>query len=466
MKRFVTELVHKLVPISTGVAVFLVLLTLYEELEEINFSEKYHVVPGVYETSEDNLEENLGASETICSELHRLDTLVEDFERTHDWSIPIRVGDMYARGCYPKYSPDDTSALKIYKAVSKCPDPEMAAEAISRCVDLRTNPVPEADRRGTPLPTEACDRIVSHIDDFLRKVPLSQYLRRRKSLEPINSQTRLRNNTTRRGPQFSRVEPTTLSDNVDNEPNIIENPVQNNVYKLDTQNVHDHGVSASVRENIKSVVGELEGNGSDVSYDRQGVIEEVMKELRDTDMGEEDIGDAFRVVVSLVPDKISSVGCSQMDVLHATLSKIKKVPDPIIRKNLMESLGKNLASGIERGHVVCSTGKIGRIITTLEGVDNASLGSSGGGSHNQLQKSVPIDVVRNEISTLASKVREDVLSKYSEQQVSDYERSADSRLSHEMNERFRNQVQETYVTGLHLSEKVLGPIIETYSSVF
>ena len=459
MKRFFANLVHKLVPISTGVAVFLVLLTLYEELEEINFSERYHVVPGVYETPEDSLTENLGSSSTTCSEIHKLDTLVENFERTHDWSIPIRVGDMYARGCYPKYSPDDASALKIYTAVSKCPDPEVAAEALSRCVDLRTNPVPEADRKGTSFPGETCDRVVSHIDDFLRKVPLSQYLRRRKSLDSINSQTRT---TSSRGPEFSHVEPTTLLGNLDDEPNIIENPGHNNVYKLDTQNVHDHGVSASVRENIKSVVGELEGNGSSVAYDRQEVIEEVMKELRDTGMGEEDMGDAFRVVVSLVPDKISSVGCSQMDVLHATLTKIKKVPDPVIRNNLMESLGKNLASGIERGHVVCSTGKIGRIITTLEGVDSASLGSP----ENQLQKSVPIDVVRNEISALASKVRGDVLSKYSEQQVSDYEKSSDSRLSHEMNTKFREQVQETYVTGLHLSEKVLGPIIETYASVF
>ena len=460
---FVRKVFHKLVPVSTGVAVFLVLLTLYEELSDIHFSEKYHVVPGVYETPEDSSIENLGASETICSEIHKLDTLVEDFERTHDWSIAVRIGDMYARGCYPKYSPDDASALKIYTAVSKCPDPEVAAEALSWCVDLRTNPVPEADRRGTPLPTEACDRIVSHIDDFLRKVPLSQYLRRRKSLEPINSKKRLRNNTSNRGPEFSHVEPTTP---LDDDPNITENPVHNDVYKLDTQNVHDHGVSASVRENIKSVVAEYREGCPDAAYDRQEVIEEVMKGLRDTGLGEEDMGDAFRVVVSLVPDKISSVGCSQMDVLHATLSKIKKVPDPVIRNNLMESLGKNLASGIERGHVVCSTGKIGRIITTLEGVDNSSLGSPENQSQTQLQKSVPIDVVRNEISTLASKVREDVLSEYSEQQVSDYEKSSDSRLSHEMNTKFRQQVQDTYVTGLHLSEKVLGPIIETYASVF
>lgn len=453
---FAQKIIHKLVPISTGVAVFLVLLTLYNELEDINFSDKYHVTPGVYETPEDNFEENLGASETVCSEIHKLDTLVETFERTHDWSVAVRVGDMYARGCYPKYSPDDASALKIYTAVSKSPDPEISAKALSRCVDLRTNPVPEADRRGTPLPKETCDRLVSHIDDYLRKVPLSQYLRRRKSLDPIDNNVNNTRTSTSRGPEFSHVEPDAPTDD---EPTVTENPV----YILDTQNVHDHGVSASVRQNIKAVVGELRETGSGgIEYDRQDVIEEVMKELRGTGMGESDMADAFRVVVSLVPDKINSVGCSQMDVLHATLSKIKKVPDPVIRNNLMESLGKNLASGVERGHVVCSTGKIGRIITTLEGVDGSSLGSS----PNQLQKSVPIDVVRNEISALASKVREDVLSSYSEQQVSDYEKSVTSKLSEEMNERFRHQVKETYVKDLHLSEKVLNPIIETYASVF
>lgn len=451
---FAQKIIHKLVPISTGVSVFLVLLNLYNELEDIKFSDKYHVVPGVYETPEDNLEENLGASETVCSEIHKLDTLVETFERTHGWSVAVRVGDMYARGCYPKYSPDDASALKIYTAVSKSPDPEVSAEALSRCVDLRTNPVPEADRRGTPLPKETCDRLIKSINDYLQKVPLSQYMRRRKSLDPINtSQTRT---STNRGPEFSHVEPET---HTDDEPNVADNPI----YILDTQNVHDHGVSSSVRQNIKAVVGEIRETGSDItSYDRQEVIEEVMKELRGTDMGESEMTDAFRVVVSLVPDKINSVGCSQMDVLHATFTKIKKVPDPVIRKNLIESLGKNLASGVERGHVVCSTGKIGRIITTLEGVDGSSLGSS----DNKLQKSVPIDVVRNEISALASKVREDVLSGYSDQQVSDYERSVDSKLSEEMKERFRRQVHQTYVDDLHLSEKVLNPIIETYASVF
>ena len=71
---FAQKIIHKLVPISTGVAVFLVLLTLYNELEDINFSDKYHVTPGVYETPEDNFEENLGAGRVgVVGEAHGID---------------------------------------------------------------------------------------------------------------------------------------------------------------------------------------------------------------------------------------------------------------------------------------------------------------------------------------------------------------------------------------------------------
>ena len=108
-------------------------------------------------------------------------------------------------------------------------------------------------------------------------------------------------------------------------------------------------------------------------------------------------------------------------------------------------------------------GKIGRIITTLEGVESKELGDEGS---TKIQKSVPIGVIRNEISTLASKIRNDVLSESSEKDVTDYNNLPNSKLSDVMNNRFRGEVKRIYVDELHLSEKVLNPIIDTYSSVF
>jgi hypothetical protein len=470
-----------------AVVLTLVLLILYRVYfrDFRDFKDKYRVLPGVYEADLDHLGENPGAdandedellTQQIPSpEIQRLDALVENFERTHDWELALRVGDMYARGCYPKYSPDDSSALKIYMAASRCPDPDISCDALSRFVNLRTNPLSSADRgRGSPFPLETAERLVRCAENRLKTTPLSHYMRMRRRRRRRRSCT---------APASTRTFGTLGTPGTFGTPGTpaerapaagIQVPEDHlhapAVYATDTQNVHDHGVSSAVRENIKAVVSELELElelGPDAkSYDRQETIESVMKALRDSGTSEDDLNRAFRVVVSLVPDTISSVGCSQMDVLKATFRKIEKVRDPTVRKNLFESLGKNLASGVERGHVVCSTGKIGRIITTLEGVDQEQLAGPDGSDGSKLQKSVPIDVVRREIATLASKIRADVLSESSERQVSDYNTLPDSKLSGTMDARFRDEVNRVYVDGLHLSEKVLSPIIDTYSSVF
>lgn len=120
----------------------------------------------------------------------------------------------------------------------------------------------------------------------------------------------------------------------------------------DRQNVHDHAIAQTIKKNVKHIVVDCG------DYDRIELIDNVMSALGTTKLTEKVLAGAFRVLVSLVPDKVESVGCSQIDVLKATKSKIDGVDDKHVKKNLIETLGKNLASGIERGHVVCSTGKI------------------------------------------------------------------------------------------------------------
>lgn len=430
-----------------------VLFRIYKTNGDRKFLEKYRVFSGVFDVDPQalggtpNLKE---VEQDTCPEIQMLDALVENFERTHEWDLVLRVGDMYARGCFPKYSPDDFSALKIYMAASKCPDPIVSCEALSRYVHLRRNPLSAEDRKGTPFPLDTSRRLVLCIESHLKDLPLSHYMRKRSPRDTTTGRI-----TVSRVPGVGARDP--------RPPTTINNlETYTPTYALDSQNVHDHGVSTSIRQNIKAVLAEIGPEESGFTHDRQDVIESVMKVLRDTGMEEGDLNKAFRVIVSLVPDKISSVGCSQMDVLNATFKKISKVQDPKVRNNLFESLGKNLASGVERGHVVCSTGKIGRIIATLEGVEHEVLGPDG----SKFQKSVPVDVVRTEISNLASKIRTDVLSEASSKQVEDYNKFPNSNLSEIMDSRFRNEVKKVYVDGLHLSEKVLDPIVEMYSSVF
>lgn len=381
---------------------------------------KFVVRDGVYEHSAESGPRGVEEEEE-CPEIQRLDALVDFFETTRDWGVLVEVGDMYARGCFPFYCADPSTAIKVYAVASRCPDAIVSTRAMSRYSDTRTNPISSSlDSLGRPFPAATALRLVESADYQIKRAPFRVFTKNRRPPVP---------------------EPVAV---------VADTVVAPKRLVLDKQNVHDHAVSTAIKQNVKQIV-----EGVDEEYDRVELIDSVMDELRGTNqLSDQKMCDAFRVLVSLVPDKIESVGCSQIDVLNATIKKINGVKQSCLRSNLYETLGKNLASGVERGLVVCSTGKIGRIISTLEGTDLVA------------QKAVPIEVVRNEIATLASKVRDDVLSEVSKTDVECYNSSSVHTLSSKMRSRFEELVKTTYVDGLGLSSKVLDPVVKMYSSEF
>lgn len=353
--------------------------------------------------------------EEDCSHIKKLDALVSCFETTKNWGTLVEVGDMYARGCFPLYRADPSTAAKIYATAARCPDALVSTRALSRYRDTRTNPITSAaDSVGRRYPQSAAVVLVESADHHIRRAPFHSWTR-------------------------TRIKPRPAA------PKRRATPL-----KFDSQNVHDHGVSRSIRQNVRQIV---EGTRQD--YDSAFLIDSVMHELRESrELPREMLADAFRVLVSLVPDKIESIGCSQLDVLNAVKQKIDGVEDKCLKSNLFETLGKNLSSGVERGSVVCSTGKIGRIVSTLEGTDLVA------------NKAVPIEIIRNEIGTLASKIRDEVLSEVSKTEVDAYNSSTAHTLSSRMKSRLEARVTSTYVDGLGLSHKVLEPLVSAYSSEF
>lgn len=73
-----------------------------------------------------------------------------------------------------------------------------------------------------------------------------------------------------------------------------------------------------------------------------------------------DLVNAYHVVVSLSPDEYSGTGVSQIQILGLVLVKISTNSDEHLRDSVRETLCKRLATGYERGYVVCGTGKISR----------------------------------------------------------------------------------------------------------
>lgn len=361
-----------------------------------------------------------------CPEMRKLESLVCLFEKTQNWALLVEVGDIYARGCFPFYGTDAETACKIFQLASRCPDLVVAARAMSRFVDTRLHPISPKDSVGAPFPSGPAKQLCTHGEFHIERCP--------------KTFNRPKGHPTRRTP--AQAQGVTQA-----APATVVAPVTA-VLHVDKQNVHDHAIAQTTKKNVQDIVDQ----GGE--YDRVELVDDVMFALRTTKLPEKVLTSAFRVLVSLVPDQIQSIGCSQLDVLNATKSKIDSVGDRAVKNNLIETLGKNLASGIEKDHVVCSTGKVARIVSTLEGTDLLK------------NKSVPIEVVRREIASLASKIRHDVLGEVSQKEVAAYNESSVSGLSAKMGARFDREVDKIYVAGLGLSPKVLRPIKALYRSEF
>ena len=99
-------------------------------------------------------------------------------------------------------------------------------------------------------------------------------------------------------------------------------------------------------------------------------------------------------------------------------------------------LFKSLASCVEQGSIVCSTGKIVRIIGSLEGL--------GLNEQHNLPTLQPEYIIDNEIGQLAIKIKDDILIGCSKEDVAKYENGENIILEEKMKNLFKNKLFEIY----------------------
>jgi hypothetical protein len=106
-----------------------------------------------------------------------------------------------------------------------------------------------------------------------------------------------------------------------------------------------------------------------------------------------DITKIQRVIAQLNNETHSRFGKSDREIFLAMMSKIQAESDRTKRENLMEVLCHQLESGIENGAVVCSTGRIVRILSVYDGIDGSA------------QKIIPEWALDQELANMAFRVR-------------------------------------------------------------
>jgi len=150
--------------------------------------------------------------------------------------------------------------------------------------------------------------------------------------------------------------------------------------------------------------------------------------------------EALHVIDDLKDFDHSAFNISEKSSLKLVWEKINNSSD--MKENLVETLAKQLSSTIENGHVVCSSGKITRIMSTLDGFSN--------------EVARPMWALREEIGNKAAKIREDMTQQYGDMPEA----------GRRMREEFAQSVKDEYVKKLGMQEKIIDPLISEYELGF
>ncbi|KAG5178218.1 hypothetical protein JKP88DRAFT_248301 [Tribonema minus] len=203
----------------------------------------------------------------------------------------------------------------------------------------------------------------------------------------------------------------------------------------DVQNVHDAYVKTATTRLIEYALvkaEELEAAHNQSSWFRlrqclpNDAIAKFKKELTMRPDMEPHRQNAKRVIDSLVCYAMGTPACSEVRLLEAVLSVVEIMANS---DNLKVTLAAQLASAVEYGIVVCSSGKKSRMVSVLETTEGPSI--------------ISLHVLRQEVLHMASRVREQVLSEHDEAAREAYNKGA-MELVGKMQERYVRKLHEQY----------------------
>lgn len=177
------------------------------------------------------------------------------------------------------------------------------------------------------------------------------------------------------------------------------------------QNVHDSTVTRQARDTLASLRRQLDDGSAHVA-ERAAVERARDLVLRDDALAAGAKADALRVIdtlnLNLNGARHSAIRESEAGALRWVLGAIDAVGDAGLRGDARHALALALASGVEHGHVVCSTGKITRIVSALDGIALAQRdGDPGAATATPLAPTAPpAHALRVELFALAARMRD------------------------------------------------------------
>lgn len=220
------------------------------------------------------------------------------------------------------------------------------------------------------------------------------------------------------------------------------------------QNVHSSTLQNIAKRNLDTY--ELESGGMQTTFD-ESKREYIRVLKREADADSEAI---LRVLDTLSDNVHSKYDRSEQDVFRAVWSRIHQAEDQELKNNMIKSLSQSLASAVEHDHVVCSTGKITRILGSLDAIDPGT------------QTMRPEWAIEREIADAAAAIRQSYMERISPEARAAYEAPdptreqkllADEATAH-MKQALLDKCEKDYVESGVLGKEQLDIKIQTYMS--
>jgi hypothetical protein len=380
----------------------------------------------------------------IHPEIVKIQSLLNEFEYQSKWDSLLYIGDVYRNGCYPTYLPNEDVALKCYQIASQCPNGNIAGLAQMKYIQTRLDPIQNHDKKGIPLPIEYGYRICDLAQQKIYSSSFQSFEKPRVFIPPAPCQIQ----TSTKIPIQTIQIPSINSQ----QQHIQQQQPKQTEYKSNKQNVHDHSVLAIVKLNFNKIKEGIHIKPSDIENITSDIIQFI---LENKEISQEQVMNSLEVLESLTTDIHTRFDTSERMILCTVWKRILLEKDETKRMNKMNTLIQQLASGIENDKVVCSTGKVLRIISVFEGIDEPDI---------QLAK--PIWVVKEEIANTASKIRYDIIHSLSPSMQKKYEKENIPEIDSKMKFQFRKKITELYINELKMNKSVIEPIIELYENAF
>lgn len=356
------------------------------------------------------------------------------------WDILVAAGDVYARGSFPMYSPDATTAELLYKAGAMSPDATVAGISQMKLFEMKLSPVPYDDvsESAKTMDSSIGRQMYTLAVSTIQSTPWNLFNTPRYAGNRNQEETRNQRETQNQRDTFVNQGDTQNQPrrNVDGfyddlirqyTPPILEEDEIHEEYKNDAQNVHDHAVMQALAKNVESI--KTRSDDGTQADDARNLINKIwgMPTLKPDERA-----NAIKVASSLGDTMHSKFKMTEREVLSSVMKEIEKEVDASKKDSMYEILARQMAGSVENGMIVCPSGKIARMMSTFDGVKA------------DMEPVRPMWAVREEISALASKMRD---------------QGADPK-------EFVDEGRRIYVEKLEMSPEIIGQVLEEYALGF